>query len=159
MATTSDSPPATTHSPSSASDTEKNISTTITKEREEDYNRFIDERGFHGAHILDASQLHDANLQTTKDGKTILIPQPSSDPNDPLNWSSVKKHLILMVITVATFVPDFGSSMGVITLLPQSKCVYVPLPPLQSSSLSLPPPSQLPFNCLCRSPPSTQPLL
>ena len=54
-----------------------------------------------------------------------LFPQPSSDPNDPLNWSSLKKHVTLIVITVVAFLPDFGSSIGIVTLLPQA--VYVAL--------------------------------
>lgn len=33
------------------------------------------------------------NLKLAKDGKTVLIPQPSDDPNDPLNWSWKKKHV------------------------------------------------------------------
>ena len=85
--------------------------------------KYIQEQGFHGAHLLDVHQLHDANLQTTADGKTILIPQSSTDPHDPLNWSSLKKHTSLAVITVAAFLADFGSSMGIITLLPQSEYV------------------------------------
>ena len=47
----------------------------------------IDELGDNGAHLLDARLLQGENIHTTPDGKTILIPQPSSDPNDPLNWS------------------------------------------------------------------------
>ena len=115
------------------SDTEKDIA--VTTKETDDHNRFIEEAGFHGAHILDANQLRDPNLKTTADGKTILIPQPSTDPHDPLNWSFLKKHIILAVITVATFVPDFGSSMGVITLLPQSKCV-ASLPPFNHTHVA-----------------------
>ena len=33
----------------------------------------------------------------TKDGMR-LHPQPTSDPLDPLNWSSFKKHLILGIV-------------------------------------------------------------
>lgn len=33
----------------------------------------------------------------TKDGMR-LHPQPTSDPLDPLNWSSFKKHLILSIV-------------------------------------------------------------
>ena len=102
------------------SDTEKHGATVIATEKGEQ-NQFIEEQGFYGAHMLDAQQLRDANLKTTADGKTILIPQPSTDPNDPLNWSSLKKHIILFVITVVTFVPDYTSASGVVTLLPQSK--------------------------------------
>ena len=75
-----------------------------------------------GGHILDASQLgaESEGVQTTPDKKIILIPQPSEDPNDPLNWSSLKKHTILLVVTVTAFSPDFGSSMGIVALLPQA---------------------------------------
>lgn len=83
----------------------------------------IDEYGDHGAHVLDVNQLEGdekGTVKTAKDGQTVLIPQPSDDPNDPLNWSPVKKHITLIVISVVAFMPDFGSSMGVVTLLPQA---------------------------------------
>lgn len=63
---------------------------------------------------------HRGNLKTAKDGHTILIPQPSEDPNDPLNWSPVKKHAILFIISFAAFLPDYGSATGAVTLIPQA---------------------------------------
>lgn len=53
------------------------------------------------------------------DGATALNPQPSSDPNDPLNWSVLKKHLFLFIIAITAFLPDYGSSTGAITNLVQ----------------------------------------
>ena len=78
-------------------------------------------------HILDIRELgaEGRGLQTAQDGKTVLIPQPSSDPNDPLNWNPLRKYVTLLVITVTACMPDFGSSMGIVTLLPQA--VYVEL--------------------------------
>lgn len=35
---------------------------------------------------------------TGKNSHIVLAPQPSEDPNDPLNWSSFKKHLVLAII-------------------------------------------------------------
>ncbi|EXJ63758.1 hypothetical protein A1O7_00093 [Cladophialophora yegresii CBS 114405] len=35
---------------------------------------------------------------TGKNANIVLSPQPSEDPNDPLNWSSAKKHIVLAVI-------------------------------------------------------------
>ena len=61
-----------------------------------------------------------ANYQLANDGKTVLIPQPSSDPNDVLNWSWQKKHAILFVIASTAFLPDYGSATGAVTLIPQS---------------------------------------
>lgn len=60
-----------------------------------------------------------AGLKVNHDGSTILSPQPSNDPNDPLNWSVVKKHVFLFVIAVTAFLPDYGSSTGAITNLVQ----------------------------------------
>ena len=80
------------------------------------------EFGDHGAHVLDVEQLgtEGRELKTASDGRTVLIPQPSTDPHDPLNWSTARKHIILAVISLQAFVPDYGSAVGVITLLPQA---------------------------------------
>lgn len=63
---------------------------------------------------------HQGNLKTAAGGQTILIPQPSDDPQDPLNWSTVKKHVILLIISFAAFLPDYGSATGAVTLIPQA---------------------------------------
>ena len=53
------------------------------------------------------------HLKTSADGRTILSPQPSDDPNDPLNWSQGKKNLILFVVsctgTTATQISAHGT--------------------------------------------------
>ena len=59
-------------------------------------------------------------LKTTHDGHTVLSPQPSSDGNDPLNWSESKKTAILLVVSTTAFLADFGSSMGAVTSVVQS---------------------------------------
>jgi hypothetical protein len=61
-----------------------------------------------------------SGLKLAKDGRTVLIPQPSEDRNDPLNWSWAKKHLILFVVSFASFLPDYGSATGAVTLIPQA---------------------------------------
>lgn len=75
----------------------------------------------HVERVLDPKQLPTAaqDVKTAADGHTVLIPQPTTDPNDPLNWSPMKKHITLFVISVVSFMPDFVSSTGIITLLPQ----------------------------------------
>ena len=104
-----------------ASDVEKETALRTERDRRE---ALINELGDHGAHLLDARLLRGDNIQTTPDGKTILIPQPTSDPNDPLNWSQLKKHMILLVICVGSFMPDYVSSTGIVILLPQTKYVH-----------------------------------
>ncbi|OAX82072.1 hypothetical protein ACJ72_03585 [Emergomyces africanus] len=71
-------------------------------------------------YLLDTSHAQAGDLKTTKDGRTILIPQPSTSPLDPLNWSWGRKHLILIIISMTAFLPDYGSATGAVTLLPQS---------------------------------------
>ena len=44
--------------------------------------------------------------------QTVLVPQPSDDPNDPLNWSHTKKGLILGTISVAAFLAEFQCTTG-----------------------------------------------
>ncbi len=61
------------------------------------------------------------NLKLSSDGRNVLIPQPSDDPIDPLNWGHGKKATILAVVTAASFLPDYGSATGAVTLIPQSK--------------------------------------
>ncbi|KAF2205365.1 MFS general substrate transporter [Delitschia confertaspora ATCC 74209] len=53
------------------------------------------------------------NLQLAKDGHTVLVPQPSADPNDPLNWSWMRKHLMLLAVSLPAFLGDFGSGSGI----------------------------------------------
>ncbi|KAL8712538.1 MAG: hypothetical protein Q9225_006928 [Loekoesia sp. 1 TL-2023] len=66
------------------------------------------------------------NLKSTGDGHTILVPQPTDDPNDPLNWSWLRKRLLLAIISYTAFLPDFGSSIGAIALVPQSEQWQMP---------------------------------
>jgi hypothetical protein len=64
-------------------------------------NEDLDHVGEIEGYVLDAQAGNASlrHLKTTKDGSTILIPQPSSDPNDPLNWSQTKKNIILAVVS------------------------------------------------------------
>ncbi|BGP22109.1 mfs transporter [Rhodotorula toruloides] len=57
-----------------------------------------------------------SRLKTNSKGTKILWPQPSDDPNDPQNWTPVKKNIQLLVLTMASFVPDFCSGLGIASL-------------------------------------------
>jgi hypothetical protein len=46
----------------------------------------------------------DAIIGLKKRGDTILIPQPSDDPNDPLNWSELWKNSILAILGISVAV-------------------------------------------------------
>jgi hypothetical protein len=78
----------------------------------------IHEHNERDGYIVDATS--DTDLKLAADGHTILIPQASDDPNDPLNWSVVRKHVVLFIIAFSAFLPDYGSATGAVTLLPQA---------------------------------------
>ncbi|KAI9810482.1 MAG: hypothetical protein M1827_006258 [Pycnora praestabilis] len=54
-----------------------------------------------------------SNIKLAKNGHTVLIPQPTGDPNDPLNWSWRKKHTMLGIVALTAFLGDYGSAAGV----------------------------------------------
>ncbi|KAJ8106699.1 hypothetical protein ONZ43_g6975 [Nemania bipapillata] len=68
-----------------------------------------------------ASAEGDDTVKLAGDGRTRLIPQPSEDPADPLNWSQFKKNLILFLVAFAALLPDYGSATGAVTLIPQAQ--------------------------------------
>ncbi|KAF7553538.1 hypothetical protein G7Z17_g3545 [Cylindrodendrum hubeiense] len=51
--------------------------------------------------------------QTRESGKLVLVPHPSSDPNDPLNWSKLRKavnYILVCYFTLMTFIlVDIGT--------------------------------------------------
>ncbi|KAH7906864.1 major facilitator superfamily domain-containing protein [Hygrophoropsis aurantiaca] len=58
------------------------------------------------------SAAYDTNLKRSKSG-IVLVPQPSSSPNDPLNWPFWKKCMLMLTITYgAGVVGAFGPVIG-----------------------------------------------
>ncbi|KAF4975664.1 hypothetical protein FZEAL_7554 [Fusarium zealandicum] len=62
--------------------------------------------------LLTVDGAEGTSLRLAKDGHTVLLPQPTDDPNDPVNWSSTKKHLILFTVAWAALTADFASASG-----------------------------------------------
>lgn len=50
----------------------------------------------------------------------VLIPTPSEDPEDPLNWTSRRKYLALGCVCVYTFMTGVGGSVIYSVLVPIS---------------------------------------
>ncbi|KAL5119984.1 hypothetical protein ACEQ8H_002082 [Pleosporales sp. CAS-2024a] len=58
-----------------------------------------------GTATLGAEDQKDANVDTAslkRHGDIILQPQPSDSPNDPLNWSRVRKESIMLILAFAS---------------------------------------------------------
>ncbi|KAB5550010.1 major facilitator superfamily domain-containing protein [Coniochaeta sp. 2T2.1] len=60
----------------------------------------------------------------TSDGGIILIPQPSSDPRDPLNWSMKKKATIVGTLFLAMFVGFSAPFCGQLNIQQQAKLYH-----------------------------------
>ncbi|KAJ6782515.1 hypothetical protein PWT90_01660 [Aphanocladium album] len=61
--------------------------------------------------------LGNVRLRTQENDQIILIPTPSSDPNDPLNWSQWRKKYIAVVLCVAMAMCNFlaaGPSIAIV---------------------------------------------
>lgn len=44
------------------------------------------------------------DVKLAKDGKAVLVPQPSDDPDDVLNWEAEKKLRVLISLIFASLV-------------------------------------------------------
>ncbi|EFX04858.1 ankyrin repeat-containing protein [Grosmannia clavigera kw1407] len=86
---------------------------------------------------LDTSQEHSDKAEApfvkhTKEG-FLLVPQPSDDPDDPLNWSFSKKHVALFFLAMESLLVKFSATLispGARTLahlfhVPLSKATYI----------------------------------
>lgn len=103
--------------PSESSRMEKDVAYNV-----DEADEYRPELGMDDGYILDVKQLRDGYApKLAADDRTVLIPQPSDDPNDPLNWSQIKKNIVLAVVCACTFLPDYGSVTGAVTLIPQAK--------------------------------------
>ena len=63
---------------------------------------------------------HASGLKTSADGRHVLIPQPLDTPDDPLNWSSRRKWLIIGIMAYIAFLADYTGGTAIITVIPQS---------------------------------------
>ncbi|KAK5090301.1 hypothetical protein LTR05_000473 [Lithohypha guttulata] len=68
-------------------------------------------------HVKSQAQSHteaqDTNRALKKDetGTIILVPQPSDDPNDPLNWPLWQRDVILFILSIVTVVATTASPL------------------------------------------------
>ncbi|KZT22764.1 MFS general substrate transporter [Neolentinus lepideus HHB14362 ss-1] len=62
-----------------------------------------------------------SKLKLSKDGTKVLWPQPSDDPEDPQNWSNLRKTVQLIIITLAAITPDFDSGVGIAAIFALAK--------------------------------------
>ncbi|KAB5515124.1 putative MFS transporter [Coniochaeta sp. 2T2.1] len=82
-------------------------------------------------HIAPQQTLGHVQLQDGVTGDTLLVPQPSSDPNDPLNWSKGFKTYISLLTCVALVWVNFfaaGPSTLMVSIVIDMLGAYPPDP-------------------------------
>ena len=52
--------------------------------------------------------VHQLKHGSGRNAHIILVPQPSDDPNDPLNWPQWKKHSVFFVLYVFVNIVSFA---------------------------------------------------
>ena len=67
-------------------------------------------------------------LKLAKDGRTVLIPQPSDDDEDPLNWSWLKKHKALFALLLPSLLTDWGMTWGTTLFEAQAVTWHMSIP-------------------------------
>ncbi|KAH7016731.1 major facilitator superfamily domain-containing protein [Ilyonectria destructans] len=71
--------------------------------------------------VLDTEGLDgQLSLKVAGDGHTVLLPQPTDDPRDPLNWSWKRKHLLLLSVAWAALCTDFTAAAGTAIIFNQA---------------------------------------
>lgn len=62
---------------------------------------FLSEKGLPGSleEVTVTTENH-TSLKHDPTGKIVLVPQPSNDPNDPLNWPAWRKHMFTVSIGI-----------------------------------------------------------
>ena len=63
---------------------------------------YQDAEGHRDLQVFQVSDI--SNLKLARDGKMVLTPQPSDDPDDPLNRSFTKKYMVLASMVFASLV-------------------------------------------------------
>jgi hypothetical protein len=121
--TSASSPPASVSSGSAETENEKTAgvakpATTTTFD--------LDRVGETEGYLLDEAKLKeklglspDVELKKSSKG-VVLIPQPTDDPQDPLNWPRWKKIAIMVVIAANACTADYSAATGGSALIPQA---------------------------------------
>ncbi|KAH7200532.1 major facilitator superfamily domain-containing protein [Fusarium oxysporum] len=87
---------------------------------------FLNEKGISSS-LEDSTEKNHASLKHDPTGKIVLVPQPSDDPNDPLNWPRWKKEMFTVSIIIGCgCVGAIGPLLGP-ALVPLAEEFDVPL--------------------------------
>jgi hypothetical protein len=73
------------------------------------------------SHIEEPTKGSEVQLKVDEKTGDVLSPQPTDDPNDPLNWPQWVKWLILGQVALGAFQTPFNNTITIGTLGPLAK--------------------------------------
>lgn len=65
-----------------------------------------------------------SELEKPQHDEIVLIPKPSDDPRDPLNWSFSKKCVTVAILSLAMFAGYAAPFCGQLNLIQQAKLYH-----------------------------------
>jgi hypothetical protein len=114
-------------------DTEKSVNSTSTEEHHHRPQNVDIETAANtdGLYVVKDTDL---GLKLAKDGSTVLIPQPSDDNEDPLNWSWLRKHKAFFALLLPSLLTDWGMTWGTTMFETQSVTWNMSIPDVARST-------------------------
>ncbi|KKY16834.1 putative mfs transporter [Phaeomoniella chlamydospora] len=85
---------------------------------------------------MTVNTLGSVRLQHEHTNEIILVPQPSNDPNDPLNWSRPFRYYIAIVVCAAMVLCNFLAAGPTVAIVSITESFFGPPGPLFSSQIS-----------------------
>jgi hypothetical protein len=93
---------------------------------------YVVKQGLQSSNASDSGS-DNSQLKTTRDGRIVLIPQPSDNPADPLNWSFAKKCAVFACILPGCFLTDWVITWGSTLFEAQAAEWHMPVPKVANS--------------------------
>jgi hypothetical protein len=115
-------------------DVEKSVNSTSTEEHQPARPQDLDIETAANSDGLYQVKDTDAGLKLAKDGSTVLIPQPTDDNADPLNWSWLKKHKAFFALLLPSLLTDWGMTWGTTMFEAQAGTWHMSVPDVARST-------------------------
>ena len=79
-------------------------------------------------HLVDIEGTLRAKHASGGQNDVVLIPAPSDDPDDPLNWSTARKMLSTACVSMCVCPSTFTATLNIFSLAIHSPLVSLPQP-------------------------------
>ncbi|KAI9708381.1 MAG: hypothetical protein M1820_004085 [Bogoriella megaspora] len=85
---------------------------------------------------MQGTSLGHLRLRNIETNEIILIPTPSNDPNDPLNWSKTRRVYLALLVSLAMFFCNFLAAGPTVSIMSITQDFYGPPGPAFSKEIA-----------------------